>query len=91
MDSSASLIVAGQALTGVAGYSGAMDIVLALLPWKLVWPLNMRKKEKIGVIVAMSMGVFAGITAMIKVAMTPRMKEGDVCKGFPLCPPNEPN
>jgi len=71
-------------LTGIGcvGYSGAMDIVLALLPWKLVWPLNMRKKEKIGVIIAMSMGVFAGITAVIKVAMTPRMKEGDICE-FP--------
>ena len=59
-----------------------MDIVLALLPWKLVWPLNMRRKEKIGVIVAMSMGVFAGITAIIKVVQTPKLKGGDPCK-FP--------
>ena len=57
-----------------------MDIILALLPWKVVWPLNMRKKEKIGAIIAMSMGVFAGITGIIKLAQTPRMKEGDVCK-----------
>jgi hypothetical protein len=38
-------------------YSGAMDIVLALLPWKIIWPLTMNHKEKIGVLVAMSMGV----------------------------------
>jgi len=38
-------------------YSGLMDIVLALLPWSVVWNLQMRKKEKIGVAVAMSMGV----------------------------------
>ena len=62
------------------GYSALMDIVLALLPWKVIWPLNMRKKEKIGAIVAMSMGVFAGITGIIKLVQTPRMKEGDVCK-----------
>jgi hypothetical protein len=47
----------GAKLTWSLGYSAAMDIILALLPWKLVWPLNMRRKEKIGVIVAMSMGI----------------------------------
>jgi len=34
-----------------------MDFVLALLPWTVVWGLTMRKTEKIGVAVAMSMGV----------------------------------
>jgi len=41
----------------MAGYSGAMDILLAILPWKIVWSLTMNKKEKLGVAVAMSMGV----------------------------------
>jgi hypothetical protein len=42
----------------VAGsYSGLMDIALALLPWTVVWKLQMKRKEKIGVAVAMSMGV----------------------------------
>ena len=39
------------------GYSALMDFVLAFLPWKLVWSLQMRKKEKFGVAVAMSLGV----------------------------------
>lgn len=43
-----------------------MDIILALLPWKILWGLQMRKKEKIGVAIAMSMGIFAGITSFIK-------------------------
>lgn len=34
-----------------------MDIVLAFLPWKLVWSLQMKLKEKLGVAVAMSLGV----------------------------------
>ena len=34
-----------------------MDIALALLPWKLIVGLQMKRKEKIGVIFAMSMGV----------------------------------
>ncbi|EAQ90396.1 hypothetical protein CHGG_02331 [Chaetomium globosum CBS 148.51] len=46
--------------------SGVCDVVFALLPWFLVWRLRMRKKEKVGVVVAMSMGVFAGITSFVK-------------------------
>lgn len=34
-----------------------MDVALAFLPWKFIWDLQMSKKEKIGVVVAMSMGV----------------------------------
>lgn len=38
-------------------YSGSMDITLAMLPWRIVWNLQMKKREKFGVAVAMSMGV----------------------------------
>jgi hypothetical protein len=38
-------------------YSGAMDLVLALLPWTVILKLQMKMKEKIGVALAMSMGV----------------------------------
>jgi hypothetical protein len=34
-----------------------MDISLALLPWKLIWGLQMKKQEKIGVAFAMSCGL----------------------------------
>jgi len=34
-----------------------MDITLALLPWTLIWKLQMKKKEKAGVAIAMSMGI----------------------------------
>ena len=34
-----------------------MDFVLALLPWKLILGMRMRKTEKLGVGVAMSMGI----------------------------------
>ncbi|KAK3317380.1 hypothetical protein B0T19DRAFT_434879 [Cercophora scortea] len=60
-----------------AAYSGAMDIVLALLPWTIVWKLQMRRKEKIGVGIAMSMGVFAGCTAFIKCSKIPTILNGD--------------
>ncbi|KAK4458968.1 hypothetical protein QBC42DRAFT_254821 [Cladorrhinum samala] len=54
-----------------AVYSGATDIILALVPWKLIWPLTINRKEKCGVLVAMSMGVFAGITSIIKITQLP--------------------
>jgi hypothetical protein len=31
--------------------------MLAMLPWKILWRLQMERKEKVGVLVAMSMGV----------------------------------
>ena len=37
--------------------SAALDIALSFLPWKIVWALQMQKKEKLGVAIAMSMGI----------------------------------
>lgn len=31
--------------------------MLALIPWMVLWNLNMKRKEKAGVAVAMSLGV----------------------------------
>ncbi|KAL1836438.1 hypothetical protein VTJ49DRAFT_5147 [Mycothermus thermophilus] len=46
--------------------SGVCDLLFAFLPWTILWQLKMRTKEKIGVALAMSMGVFAGATAFVK-------------------------
>ncbi|KAL2166460.1 hypothetical protein VTG60DRAFT_2744 [Thermothelomyces hinnuleus] len=54
-----------------AVYSGVMDIILAVVPWKIIWTLTMNRKEKVGVMVAMSMGIFAGITSIIKITQLP--------------------
>ena len=40
-----------------AAWCTAADIYLALLPWNVLWGLQMRLHEKIGVGIAMSMGV----------------------------------
>lgn len=40
-----------------AAWCAATDFYLALLPWTLIWGLQMRLREKLGVGVAMSMGV----------------------------------
>lgn len=44
------------ALTAGA-YAGCMDFILALLPWALLWNLQMKKREKFGIAVAMSLGI----------------------------------
>ncbi|KAK0639086.1 hypothetical protein B0T16DRAFT_462788 [Cercophora newfieldiana] len=58
-------------------YSALVDFALAILPWPLVWGLQMQRREKIGVAVAMSMGVFAGIGAVAKVVQLPNLSHGD--------------
>jgi len=47
----------GAFLISVKAYSGLMDMILALLPWKVVWSLQMKTREKIGVGLAMSLGM----------------------------------
>jgi hypothetical protein len=37
-------------------YSAILDFVLALLPWQILMSLTMKKREKVGVAVAMSLG-----------------------------------
>jgi hypothetical protein len=46
---------------GVAAtvYSGIIDVMLAIVPWAILWNHRMRKSEKIGVAVAMSMGLMS--------------------------------
>jgi hypothetical protein len=40
-----------------AVWAALMDVSLALLPWKILWKLQMRSAEKLGVCIAMSLGV----------------------------------
>ncbi|KAK0703955.1 hypothetical protein B0T26DRAFT_657548 [Lasiosphaeria miniovina] len=56
-----------------AGYSGAMDVVLALFPTVILWKWTMSKRDKFGVIIAMSMGIVAGIASFVKCAMLPNL------------------
>jgi len=57
--------------------TAAVDIILALLPWKIIWDLQMKKIEKIGVGVAMSCGLFAGAVTIVKAVKTQKMSTVD--------------
>ncbi|KAK4099095.1 hypothetical protein N658DRAFT_498687 [Parathielavia hyrcaniae] len=59
--------VDGMKLTHSAAFSGFMDIVLALLPWKIIWTVSINKREKLGALVAMSAGLISGVMAFLKI------------------------
>lgn len=52
---------------GSTAYSGLVDLGLAITPWIVLSKVKMKRREKIGVCLAMSMGVLAAATAFAKV------------------------
>ncbi|KAK3290822.1 uncharacterized protein B0H64DRAFT_420639 [Chaetomium fimeti] len=62
-------------------YSAAVDVALAVLPWKYLVSQQMSKKEKTGAMVAMSMGIFAGATAAAKASTIPQLQGSTDARG----------
>ncbi|KAL1608877.1 hypothetical protein SLS59_002068 [Nothophoma quercina] len=60
-----------------AAWCAAADFYLALVPWTLIWGLQMRTREKIGVGVAMSMGILAGVCAIVKGVYVIQLRQAD--------------
>ncbi|OHE95190.1 hypothetical protein CORC01_09577 [Colletotrichum orchidophilum] len=50
-----------------SAYSVFLDFLLSLLPWKIIWPLHLSTKDRVGICVAMSMGFGAGATGIVKI------------------------
>ncbi|KAH7007334.1 hypothetical protein EDB80DRAFT_751959 [Ilyonectria destructans] len=65
-------------------YSATCDIILALLPWTVLRTLQMAMREKLGVGLAMSMGIFAGITAILKTKNLTLLLKSDFYKSVQL-------
>ncbi|KAF5657723.1 integral membrane protein pth11 [Fusarium heterosporum] len=61
-----------------AYYSAVLDFVLAFLPWVILMRMTMRRRERLGVAVAMSLGAIAGITGIVKSVLVVSMKSGDI-------------
>ncbi|KAF1851398.1 uncharacterized protein K460DRAFT_362145 [Cucurbitaria berberidis CBS 394.84] len=60
-----------------AAYCAVMDFALALLPWTIIWGLQMRLREKFGVGVAMSLGLLSGVCAIVKGIYIVQLREQD--------------
>ena len=72
----------------MSGYSGVMDLVLAILPWWILQAVQLGSQEKVGIAVAMSMGVFAACSAFVKAAALPELASSDFpCESSSLWPP----
>ncbi|CAH0056297.1 unnamed protein product [Clonostachys solani] len=61
-----------------AYYSAILDFVLAFLPWKILMGLTMRRREKLGVALAMSLGAIAGICGIVKAVLVVNMTSPDI-------------
>ncbi|KAI1474592.1 hypothetical protein F4774DRAFT_400038 [Daldinia eschscholtzii] len=57
-------------------YSAFVDFSFAIIPWFLIMNLQMRRREKLGVAIAMSCGVIAGITAVMRCIYLPLLTVG---------------
>ncbi|KXH50954.1 hypothetical protein CSAL01_04819 [Colletotrichum salicis] len=60
-----------------AAWCAFMDFALAIIPWKLIWGMRLRKYEKLGVCFAMSLGWLAGVCAIIKGIYLVQLEQGD--------------
>ncbi|KAI6778463.1 uncharacterized protein J7T54_000358 [Emericellopsis cladophorae] len=61
-----------------AYYSAILDFVLAGLPWQIIMGASIRRREMVGVAVAMSLGAVAGATGIVKAVMVVNMTSPDI-------------
>ncbi|KAI0841234.1 hypothetical protein F5Y06DRAFT_216008 [Hypoxylon sp. FL0890] len=57
-------------------YSAFVDFSFAIIPWFLIMNLQMKTREKFGVAIAMSCGVIAGVTAIMRCVYLPNLLLG---------------
>ncbi|KAK1757010.1 hypothetical protein QBC47DRAFT_459679 [Echria macrotheca] len=64
---------------GVAsGWSAAVDFCFAILPWFLIWKLNLGVGEKVALCGGTGLGVFSGVAASIKMGLVFKVEEYSV-------------
>ncbi|KAK6821221.1 hypothetical protein PG987_015621 [Apiospora arundinis] len=54
-----------------AGYFAVMDLVLTAFPSVVIWGLQMKIRDKIGIILSMSLGLVAGVVGLYKTSTIP--------------------
>ncbi|KAK0617731.1 hypothetical protein B0T14DRAFT_434044 [Immersiella caudata] len=57
--------------------SSLYDFILAVLPWTFLYSITLKTKEKVGILVAMSMGAIAGAVGIVKCVKLPLLGSGD--------------
>ncbi|KAK1993436.1 hypothetical protein LX36DRAFT_643051 [Colletotrichum falcatum] len=59
-------------------YSAILDFVLAFLPWPILMGATLRRRERLGVAVAMSLGAIAGACGIVKAVLVVSMTSADI-------------
>ncbi|SPO01902.1 uncharacterized protein DNG_04575 [Cephalotrichum gorgonifer] len=68
----------------ISVWSGLADIVLAIIPWWVLSRAAMHFKEQIGLLICMSLGVFAGCTSIAKIITMRAITGNDMINVVPL-------
>ncbi|KAI1324770.1 hypothetical protein F5Y16DRAFT_402033 [Xylariaceae sp. FL0255] len=66
-----------QMTMGIAFYSAANDFILATIPWVVIPKLQMNRKEKFGIAIALSLGLIAGSAGIVRAVLTPVVLSAD--------------
>ncbi|KAK1574722.1 uncharacterized protein LY79DRAFT_496595, partial [Colletotrichum navitas] len=61
-----------------AYYSAILDLVLAILPWPILMGATLKRRERFGVAVAMSLGAIAGACGIVKGVLVVSMTSTDI-------------
>ncbi|OIW26285.1 hypothetical protein CONLIGDRAFT_468532 [Coniochaeta ligniaria NRRL 30616] len=77
---SSNIMIKYSVFTGC--FSALIDFAFVVLPWKMLWGLQMKRSEKIGVTLAMGMGTLAAIAAIAKTTVFPRVYSADLTAGL---------
>jgi hypothetical protein len=73
-------------LTYMVAWAAIMDISLALMPWKILWNLQMRFAEKIGVGIAMSLGIlWVNLLLVSRIVLTGLKSRSHFCSPSEIC------
>ncbi|KAI0977194.1 hypothetical protein F4678DRAFT_412133 [Xylaria arbuscula] len=60
-----------------AAYTSFIDFALVVVPWRILSKLQLRRVEKLGASLAMSLGILSGIVTIIKASYTSEITDPD--------------
>ncbi|KAI0814625.1 hypothetical protein GGR55DRAFT_675919 [Xylaria sp. FL0064] len=60
-----------------AAYTSFIDFALVVVPWRILSKLQLRRVEKLGASIAMSLGILSGVVTIIKASYTSQIIDHD--------------
>ncbi|KAI0517650.1 hypothetical protein F5B22DRAFT_645832 [Xylaria bambusicola] len=60
-----------------AAYTSFIDFALVVLPWRVLSRIQLRRVEKLGASLAMSLGILSGVVTIVKATYTEQIRDDD--------------